>query len=795
VRVDHHARTTLYEPWQRFARQVRPAYHHNILPWQPGVANVNPTSVGAQNILMDPDLQAVYPRPVFVPHHQTDEPYGSDPNLPLPVLTWTPDAVTSTFPSSTLNKPYGFRELCFQQTGSNYNSGLYYMGIWEGACQGFTFFWSRYDQQDAKVSTWPLNQRFQTFRVGVGTGVDRVVYSVRFGLGDALISRSISWDPGRSVGDEAEGWVELSRVPIAADWWTSGYGEGERDLNPYEPGYGVEPGMDYTAPKSPDRYNVISFTLLAGRMCIRVGGLNHVCYYDEMRIDADENPLWQINYAAMRAQGFSSLRFSGHPTKWFMGSDPSAGEGDPSFLTAPESIGFYNPNHSIDIEYAGIVPPDTSVQAGALTDVSGPEAQVEAIFRAPIAGRYKLIDYADFTCALRAITVVYTGQKSYGGGASWEPQPEQVTVRHTFNPMALQVTSAAQAVFNNQRAVTIPNSIIPDHLGRYWLRTGQRALEVRMARTLALTGAISGPELVFTGYGGTQVGMQGEAGSSFVTLSAADRRLQLQSPRWGLPWMDGWNHFYAIGYLASLGGVAQDDLAFAMPPGRFDNSHGPDGEPAYFLPIGPGGSVITRRSGQPLWSIMTDIAYSVGYMLFFDVRGRLQYRKWRMPAGVKRTFHESDWQSGGLEGCWQLRVDKDMSKVRSDLIIIGVNAFSPTWDPIVYAQRDQAVIDDPNVYNHLGYPNPAVWIDSQFAQASYAEEASVEMYKDLRNPDLSVGLTTWLQPDIFPLDVISVSSYRHGTTGLRFLVMDVVHQVSIATASTTLTGTFYVPTS
>lgn len=797
--IEHNARVEMWHPQNRFRRQVMPQFVYTSLPWQPGVANMNRDAVGAQNVLMDPAIQAVYPRPLFVPHHQTDEAYGSDPNLPLPVITWTPSASSGAVPTSVLNRPYGFRELNFQQTGSNYNGGLYYMGIWEGQTQGMTFFWSRYDLSDAETNTYPLNQRFQTFRVGVGNGEDRIVYSVRFVQGgETMISRSTFWDTGAALGDEASGWVEVSRLPNGGDVWEASYFVGERDLNPYESGYGVEPGQDYTAPLAPDRYNMIQFTLLAGRMMIRLGAQDHVCYYDEMRIAADESPLWQINYAAIRAQGFSSMRVSGHPMKWFSGADAATGEPDPAFLTEPESIGQRNEVHSIEAEYAGYVPDGCSVGFGTRTQLDGPEVQYEAIFNQPIDGTYKLQYYSDFTCALRAVNVTYPGATQAPQGFIWRPFPERVVIRHSFDPNSLQITSRAQLMFNNNKAVSITLDGVGtiDHIGRYFARTGQKAVEIALARTVE-SGFMSGFVRQFSGYAKTQLKMTGNAGASLVTVTCQDRRRQLMSPRWNLPWMDGWNMFYAIAYLAQLAGVTTSDMNFFVPPTPFSASFGPDGEVAYFLPVGPGGSVITRRSGQQLWSIISDIAYSAGYMIFFDAGGKLTCRKWSMPSGVKRVFFESDWESqragGFAEGAWGVSVDEDMDKVRSDLVIIGVDAFAPQWDPIVYKASDPGVIDDPTAFNHLGYPNPAVWIDSMFAQENYAQSATEVIFADIRNPALSVGLQTWLQPDIFPLDVIAFNSYRHGTTGLRFLVMDVVHDVSQPQASTTVTGTYYVP--
>ena len=117
-------------------------------------------------------------------------------------------------------------------------------------------------------------------------------------------------------------------------------------------------------------------------------------------------------------------------------------------------------------------------------------------------------------------------------------------------------------------------------------------------------------------------------------------------------------------------------------------------------------------------------------------------------------------------------------KLPVETIVAGIDAFGPRWDPIVYRQEEEGIVHDPNAYNHLGYRAPFAWISSQFSGDAYAYRASVELMNYLRNPDLTIRLTSWLQPDLFPMDVIRFQSRRAGTAWLRLVVTGVRHAIT-----------------
>jgi hypothetical protein len=109
---------------------------------------------------------------------------------------------------------------------------------------------------------------------------------------------------------------------------------------------------------------------------------------------------------------------------------------------------------------------------------------------------------------------------------------------------------------------------------------------------------------------------------------------------------------------------------------------------------------------------------------------------------------------------------------------------------VVYRFADDDVVENPRAFNHLGYREPFVWIDSQFADDAFAYYGAKGMMEFLRYPGLGVKIQTWCQPDIFPLDVITLESPRAGTSGVRMLVTSVNHRQTKAGGRSTISARF-----
>lgn len=753
-------------PRARFRYVREPFYVHSDFPWQSGVA------IWAQNVdfIADYEAQCIYPQPVAV-YHDQGAGYGYSGGGGA-ALGWVN---IGDIPFSFRNNdPHGFQEFHLKQTPEDADFPLFAAET-SVDTQGVTFLWSRYDQKldDSGV---PDIQKFTTFRIGVGAGVDQVLYSVRYlGQGDVSVAKSydggITWNPTEAVRQKAE---------YGAAW---GVGDPEPGAS------SSEEGSD-----APTEMNYLEFRLIAGRLMLWTGsGGPYV--FDEARVGQGGAPIATINYLAIRAYKFVAFSASAHPTKW----KPQC------IYDSPEiPIGFYSEN--VDDPYidpAGPVPFGWDAYVDYPNSfLFGPICQYRLVLQGPVNGTYKGQQFSDYAAAVRCVNLFWLSREDFNPAAPLNTAPEEIVVTHAFDINSLQITSGGYCRYNNNRARFLPTG----QFGTWgeWVRAyGQVAMDVLMNRTTP-TGAWGPAQLVFSGYANTQGTVQAEVDGSYATLFLADRSRQLRQPRFALPWMDGWNVFYAMAYLAQLGGVSISEMKFApwvpnIPFGPGSDLGSPDGSPAYYLPVGDAGSVVSRpQSGANLWDVMTKIAYSIGYMLFFDAEGALQFRKFIMPLGTKRSFFESDRASaifqpgGGYEGCWSMSVTKDMDEVRSTSIVIGINAFGPRYDPIVYKWTDFDAIDNPNAFNHLGYDAPAVWMDSQFADPYFAYIASGAMFYFLRTPGYAVEFETWLQPDIFPLDMIQLQSPKLGTYGVRFMVTSVRHRVNKSGGSSVITAR-YIP--
>lgn len=777
-KVVDYADVRVYGTHETFPFVKDPFYVATDFPWQYG----NPNWKDNLSLITDFDLQAIYPAPIVVPHNQTKEGYTLSDcgGGALPSLEWSAEGGTPL--DFRCSQPWGFNEIYNSSTQAEAD-GAVTEAVAQVACQGLLCFWSRYDQNQAFTAE-PEQNPYTTWFFYVGAGDNEIIYSVAIVQGRAIVSRE---DPsGLPVPPK-----ELQIAPVSGDVYAATWGKPD----PEE--YGSGTGDPYRTPSElKESYNTLEVRLIGGRISFRINGQHPVIVFEEDRLDESSDPLWQIMQVRVRAIKYVRFACSAHPLKWTR---------TPVFVSQEIQIGFTSTNHTTeDIIPAGHVPDDWDVfiyQPDSSLD--GPIIYYCLQFEGPLDGTYRQQEYSDTVAAVRAVNIPYTPVVIGFTGAGRPASPEIVSVSHQFDINTLTVESQMSGHYQNNHPLVLPTG----GLGTWamWSRfTGQTGVTVDLARTNK-AGNLGPIMRAFTGFYNTSSDTSGADGDSRTAINGLSRMIQTQNPRFALPWMDGWNVFYAIAYFAQLGGIDLSQMAFShlVPPTPFEDYGDEDGQPAYFLPVGSGGSYLTRFSGINLDVAMMKIAYSIGYMLFPDVFGFLQFRKFRVPLGVKRDFYESDRASeisgfsgygglAGLEGAQWARVSKDMSQVRSDAIVVGVRAFAPKYDPIVYKLTDEGVVFDQNAFNHLGYRNASVWMDSQFASESFALDAVTAMHAFTRMPGYSVNLQTWLQPDIFPLDVIRFQSFRFGTDWTRLMVTGVKHTVSKEPGSTVIQA-LYVP--
>lgn|GEM_PF-4967068 len=757
-----------WAPIARFVRVKKPAYVLCHFPWEP-------SSPDATGLVSDYGLQMIGPAPLRVPHNLDLYPdasgYASERSKALAAGGYDTSLPTIDFKVTTAT---GIAQILPIWGGQSTRS----LGIFFGAgsfsdagastlvtecaepisCHGFSLTVQARPRPARILADGPLGGSSAPALapkvwagVAIGNDDDRLWWRVvSIGNGDYRIERSVDetlddWDLIETVSRPD------SKTPL---------------LETYTDGQ-AEPTLD------------VEFRLHSGRLIIRVVDLGRTLTYAEDRRDSGGSLIARINSAAAGSAAFSGLSLWAEPLKWHRNG---------TFRSPEISVGF------APGALAGLTTIAVPGSAGSYTvTLDEPESTLDQPTisfvldtQGPLGGTYRGTEYSNLWAGWRAFYLAWTSETASNPDAPASLAPDTVSVRHRFNPASLQINSAVSLEFPANRPVVLPGGAI-DTWGAWSQARGQIALEI------ALLSTVHGSGTVFTGYGHNVGDTVGQEGGVRFTMSGVDRSAQLQSPRWDLPWMDGWNVYYAIAYLAQLGGVDRSDMTFESliplePIGPGADLGDGEGGPAYFLPYGSGGSVLTRFSGIGLWQAMSKIAQSIGFMLFFGADGRLQFRRFRLPVGTKRTYYESDPEGGGSGGCWSIQVRKDLGEVRSPTILVGIDAFAPLWDPILERREDVGVTDDPLADNHLGYSNPTVWVDAQFAAPGFAEEAADGIHITARTPGLDARLTTWLQPDIFPLDVVAVYAPRFGLFNERLMVIDVAHQVTRSIGTSTITA-------
>jgi hypothetical protein len=452
--------------------------------------------------------------------------------------------------------------------------------------------------------------------------------------------------------------------------------------------------------------------------------------------------------------------------------------------------------------FAPVSPPTYEIRM--LNDVDVPNTSVSVITDDFTLGKYRLRLSGDTgvvgseTVALRtplvhAVTPRYEGRYYQQPAQGQYLFPNEISVAQRFDLNRLQIQASASLSFL-------------DTDGSVWRalrRSGLRACRIHMSRyafddtgaPLPSRSAVEYP--VFSGYLNTDCSTHSLShGHLRTTVQAVDRSLQLRTPRWWLPWMDGWNVYYAMAYLAELGGIPRSQLGFAalVPNAPFDEVPGSN---AWFLPVGNAGTPLTRFSGQDLWDIMSRIAYAIGYMLFFDVNGVLQFRKYAIPDGVSVIFVDEDvWvdsfpdapSRAALAG----RVHRSLFGVRNSVTVVGVDAYAPLWYPIVSHRVDMGSVYDTTAENFIGFRNPMVWTDTQFARLEYARRAANRVASVVARPVMHMQIQTRLCPEVYAGDVVGVVMPRLDLTE-RFLVLGVQHSISEGSAGMTMLDLRYIP--
>lgn len=749
-----------------FRRVEQPALAGTDFPYIFGVWGQSPpTSPGdadkQANIVAVPDAECIKLRTVFVPHYpDSSQRANQETNTTgYPSLTWThgPGSLTyvdnrpglghvwsyGTADNKTYwlyydrMEPYDGRIAVAEVSASAPSTNVLRYAYANGDWQGFQWFYRHIATPGAASEISFLvaldgGPPYAWVRLRSGTSVEPEVAVTIATLADIIDDLT---------GAEGLRWDVLQRVQVPSDTWQHLTND------------------DRSSAIAPAAFHYVMFELIAQRLFIHLDGMQK-----PMLLPADNH--MSIICAMVAYRNFTDVVWHGAPAKYVSSGVWESGDHALGFVPAVPPALFVHDAGS----------PQGTAAVATVVDASTARYRLQ-LQGTTSEGTMHGVSYSAKTPAVRAVSYRYPSLET-GGLALPQPVfPESITIQHVFDYNTLTVHSTASLVFHNMEG----------EWAEFNALTGQWGIAIDLFSNWY------GLARQFTGIAHRTGDIVGESGISKFVLGCVDRSVQLRNPRWNLPWMDGWNIYYALAFLAQLGGVSLQDMAFApyVPPDPYTDYGDPEHVGAWFLPVGHAGTPLTRFSGQELWSIMVKLAYAIGYMLFFDAHGMLQFRKFRIPPGVRRVFYESD--TGAPNGCWQLSVHRSMEEVRNTVTVVGVDAFGPLWNPIVSHRQDNASIHNPFAPNYIGWEQPLVWADSLFASPQFASDAADALIAFLRHPAEVVTFTTWLQPDLYPLDVIAVEAPRFGTAFKRYLVVGIQHRVHDVSLGETVVTARYIP--
>ncbi|GIV22150.1 MAG: hypothetical protein KatS3mg023_3901 [Armatimonadota bacterium] len=749
-----------------FRSVVQPALAGTDFPYIFGVWGqslpTNPDDSGLQaNIVAVPDAECIRLRNVFVPHYPDSSFRSSKESngTTYPSLTWTHGSQTLTYVANRpgvghvwsytttdggtywlyydLFEPYSGRIAVAEVSASTPSTNVVRYAHASGAWQGFQWYY--------RLIASPSSAASIQFLVALGSSSPYrwVRVSSRIGLEPeiAVTTASLSDVTNHLAGTGTLRWDVLQRVQVPARAWEH-----------------IAADDRYSA-IAPANLHQVQFEVLSQRLFVNWEGVQKPLV---IPLDGED----VISIALIAYSNFTDVVWHGAPTKYVTSGVWESADHALGFL--PQTL------PSLFVHDAGS-PAGTSVTT-ELVDPTTARYRLQ-LNGSTSEGTVNGVAYCAKTPIVRAVSYRYASMES---GYAAPPQflmPEAITIQHVFDYNTLTIQSNARLVFPN----------MDGEWATFNSETGQWGINIHLETNW------HGNWRQFAGIAHRAGEITGESGVSKFIMHCVDRSVQLQNPRWNLPWMDGWNIYYAMAFLAQLGGVSLQDMAFApfVPPDPYSDWGDPERPGAWFLPVGHAGTPLTRFSGQELWSIMVKLAYAIGYMLFFDANGVLQFRKFRIPVGVRRTFYESDMT--GPDGCWNLSVYRSMEDVRNAVTVVGVDAFGPLWNPIVSHRQDDWSIHYPFAYNFVGWEQPLVWADSLFASPQFASDAADALIAFLRHPSEVVTFTTWLQPDLYPLDVIAIQAPRFGTMWKRYLVVGVQHRVHDVSLGESIITARYIP--
>ncbi len=574
-----------------FRRVEQPSLAGTDFPYIFGVWGQSPPTVDADaddqaNIVAVPDAECIKLRTIFVPHYpDSSERSSKESNgTGYPSITWTHGSASLTY---VANRP-GLGHVWSYTTGDNKTYWLYYdrmepysgrIAVAEVSASTPSTDVTRYAHTSGN---WQGFQWFYRFIASPGAlaSIDFLValdgaapyqwVRVRSVLGRepevALATATLSEVITDLTGGAAIRWDVLQRIQVPADAWEHVAAD------------------DRFSALAPANFHHILFELVAQRLFVHLEGMQK-----PLVLPAEDHQ--SLVYALIAYRNFTDMVWHGAPVKYVTSGVWESADHPLGFLpSVPPTLYVHDAGSPTGTSASATVVDTTTARYRLQLNASTSEGTINGVA------------YSAKSPAVRAVTYRYPSLESGGFAPPTLLYPETITIQHVFDYNTLTIQSMASLVFHN----------MDGEWASFNADSGQWGLAIDLYSNWY------GAARQFAGIAHRTGEIVGESGISKFVMGCVDRSVQLRNPRWNLPWMDGWNIYYALAFLAQLGGVSVSDMTFApyVPPDPYVDYGDPETGRAWFLPVGHAGTPLTRFSGQELWSIMVKLAYSIGYVLF-----------------------------------------------------------------------------------------------------------------------------------------------------------------------------------
>ena len=519
----------------------------------------------------------------------------------------------------------------------------------------------------------------------------------------------------------------------------------------------------------------------------------------------------RFRQCSLNVINFSTVAFAGWPLKWMANTN---------YISARYSLGFSPSNSPVfdirTIDNVAVISDGGSVDLSTFTDnptctVSAsidPESFYEAApqfslnVSMPVAGTWSSIPFATHTVALTGVSMRYLGiynppDNGDNTGYQWQYcnqdnqyTPKSMSLTEQFDLNSLSIHRSAEVTFSNWYGVQDMTAA-----------TGVAGIgNVAMAMDFGYIG--DALQRRFTGYVDTFSFDRPGPGAATCTMFGTDRMQQLsESYIFDPPNMDNWYHYYAIQYLAECAGIPDNQLFMftydpngtvvqIFPPDNPYEVSGNDPDP-WGLPIGTAAHAWTPIQRQlPVLELMEYVRKAAACVLYFDQNGYLVYGPW-IPVNpyyaFKKTFYEVPIPvtdpALDLNECWNISVRNSTRNTRTQVTLVSIDPVRPGFiSPPTTARdvTDSQVNAPPGIqpYNYIGYRKVAAISDARFGFQAFRQRAARAYFSTLSQPDVAVSITTWMQPDLNILDVITVNDTRSNISALPLTITG--HQIGLS---------------